>query len=140
MIKTCSYWLKKNNKIFGNGYLYSAGENLKRDRDLLKEILKMHGCAIKKLDEDLRNDKELVLIAVENDGNPLSYVSDELKNDREVVETAINQDSYSFVYASKELRNDEKIAIKALKNNIKQKNVNVEAKIVVLYIEKWGKN
>ena len=52
----------------GSGFLHFASEELKNDKDVVREVVKLNGGALVWAAEELRNDKDVVLEAVKKNG------------------------------------------------------------------------
>ena len=81
-------------------------EEMKKDV-ILQSIRESRRASIfESLPEELRADREVVLEAVRLDGDCLQYASKELRDDREVVLAAVESKGSALQYASKNIQND----------------------------------
>jgi TPR repeat protein len=87
------------------------------NRDIFLIAIKQNGLALKYASDDLKNDKEIVKNALEQNGLALKYVSDDLKNDKEIVKKAVEQNGLALEYATDNLKNNLDIVLIAIKKN-----------------------
>ena len=88
------------------------------DPEIAKEVLKIDGSMLSKMNEENRDNERLVKIAVSDYLNPnvFGYASDRLKDDKEVLLKAAKNDGQSLYFASQSLRADKEVVLEAVKN------------------------
>lgn len=93
--------IKNNKKIIlkiklFRDFLKSDNEELRKDKEIVIEVVKQDGRALEYASEELKSDKEIVIEAVKQNGEALIYASDRLKNDAELIELS-NKHKYYFI-------------------------------------------
>ena len=93
----------------GSWQLKEYPDELRRNKQIVLEILKKNGSELIYVSEELRSDKEVVLEAVKQNGRTLYNASNDLKSDKEVVLVSVRNDAIFLNYASESLKSDKKI-------------------------------
>ncbi|EFC37839.1 predicted protein [Naegleria gruberi] len=102
----------------GGGNLYEHfGEELKKDKNIILNVLSTNEDVFEHLDPEMRNDKDIVMCAVERDGNLLEHASDALRGDKQVVLRAVTTSAEALEYASDDLRSDLEVVQQAVSTN-----------------------
>ena len=91
-----------------------ASQELRRDRDFVRVVVGIDGCALQFASEDLRADREIVLVAVGTRAYALRYASGVLRADREVVLTAVRTNGCALQFASGDQCADREIVLAAV--------------------------
>lgn len=97
-----------------------ASEELRKDKEVAREILKYYHFDIKNIHESLLDDFDFIREMVETEENGdmiLHFVSDRLKADREFIKYAVSKSHYLLAEASDELKDDDEIVRLALDNS-----------------------
>ena len=85
---------RKNNEelrvFFGDEkfliYFLNSDKNpLKRNKQIMLKLIKIHGSALQCAHEELKDDKEIVLAAINQDAKSAIYASDAKRRDREII-------------------------------------------------------
>ncbi|KAF0975389.1 hypothetical protein FDP41_005383 [Naegleria fowleri] len=76
-----------------------------------KKLLRTERIDLPYNDPPFFNDKEIVLEVVKNDGFALKYASNELRKDRGLVMEAVKSNGYALFYASEELQNNHELVM-----------------------------
>ncbi|MCU9936310.1 DUF4116 domain-containing protein [Mycoplasmopsis cynos] len=102
------------------GALQFASEELKKEfgknRDIMLEVVKWNGNALRYASEELKKDREVVLEVMKRDYRvALQYASKELWSDKDVVLEAVKRDYRVLQYASKELWSDKDVVLEVMK-------------------------
>jgi CxxC motif-containing protein len=103
-------------KIHGRNLIY-ASDRLKNDKDVVLQAIETHAYSIEYASEEMKNNKEVVMAAVKKDGRNLRFASLELRNDKEIVLESVRMDGYNLQYASDALKNDSEIISIAFEHN-----------------------
>lgn len=96
-------------EIFDNASIteHDPTDGALRSREIMIECAKRDGIfAVKNAADDLKNDRELVKEAVKNSGYAFAYLSDEFKKDLEIVMLAIEKAPMVMQFVPIELLND----------------------------------
>lgn len=110
-------FMKEAIKIDGYNIKFAA-HHIRNDREILLSAIKqrLSGKILKCVEQHFWNDDELIIEAIKWDGMSLKYASDKLKNNREIIKMAINSLAPSFKFASEHIRyNDMELIILAIK-------------------------
>jgi hypothetical protein len=102
--------------IFGYALQYASSE-LKSDREIILEAVKINGEALAYASNSLKSDRSFILIAVSKNGRALEFVSNHLKSDKDVVQKAIRNYGEAFSYASEHLQKDRDFIKKCIRIN-----------------------
>jgi hypothetical protein len=147
----CSYWLNDEKvmlaAIKGGGSMVAmsfeyASENLKNNKDFMRQAVKLNGHALHYADKsaqniediqilaanqlelgsnftdaDKRKDINTVLKSVSKRGGNLLFVNEEFKRNKDVVLAAVQQDGYALEYASEKLKKDKDVVLAAVQQN-----------------------
>ena len=103
--------------ISENCDLLQKYDNLRNDKKIILEVVKLNGQALYYVSEELKNDKEIVLEAVKQNEKTFIHASKKLKNDREIVLEAVKRNGYMLSHASDQLKNNKEIVMEAIKQN-----------------------
>jgi hypothetical protein len=103
-------------KIHGRNLQY-ASHRLQNDKDVVLQAIDTHGYSIEYSSEEMKNNKEVVMAAVKKDGRNLRFASSELRNDKEIVLESVKMDGYNLQYASDELKKDSEVISIAFEHN-----------------------
>lgn len=90
---------------------------LRKDRELVKDYVKLDGKNLAWADKKLQDDFEIVKIAVSNDGLSLAHASNELKANKEIVYLAVLNNHDAIMYADESLFDDRNFMLELLKIN-----------------------
>ena len=83
-----------------------AGDNLKKDKNIVLEAIKQDGNALEYADESLKKDRKFILEAVKQWGDALRYADESLQKDKKIVLEAVKTYGDAIAYADESLRND----------------------------------
>lgn len=132
--------LKKNDLIFKvlikeiPSMIAEASEELKDDKELIKEIIKDNPLKVFPfISNRLKCDKDIALNAIKIDGTMLRYCSEELKNNKEMAKTAIKNNPFCIKIISNNLQNDKDFILDLLIND----NINP---CIIIHISEELKN
>ncbi|KAG2393218.1 hypothetical protein C9374_009795 [Naegleria lovaniensis] len=76
------------------------------DREVILEMVKIHGGYVHRAVDAIRNDKEVAMTAVKQDGLAYRRLSDPLRNDKEIILAAVKNTPYLFDELPEEWKND----------------------------------
>jgi len=91
--------------------------NLKIDRDVCFELVRINVDFISHLCDIVRNDDFIILFVVERNGGLLEYASERLKKNQTIVSKAVSNYGPSIQWAHKDLRASKEMAKKAIMEN-----------------------
>ncbi|MEE3342774.1 MAG: DUF4116 domain-containing protein [Bacilli bacterium] len=92
-----------------NVYVFSiyASDNLKKDKEVVLEAIKIKGNLLKSVDESFKKDRDVVLAAVQNSGFFLRYADDSLKKDKDFILELVKNVNQDIIWlADDSLRKD----------------------------------
>lgn len=95
-----------NNFNFDGTVFLFIDEELKKDIDFVKKVIKATPDAFQYIDDNLKNDKEFVKEMLVYSANIFEFCSYEIKNDPEIVYSAVSYGSMFVRYIGKELLNN----------------------------------
>lgn len=94
-----------------------ASDELRKDREVINEILKYYYVDIRNIHESLLDDEDFIRDVVDNEEHGdfvIHYASDRLKEDREFVKYAVTKSHYILGETTEELQDDDEIVRLAL--------------------------
>lgn len=94
-----------------------ASEELKQDHNFVMEVMCIEGRSLEWASEELRGDRDIVMTAVGNYGDALEYASEGCRSDRDIVMTAAKNNPLALRWASRELRGDREIVMTTICKN-----------------------
>lgn len=101
-------------KVKSRYTLAASGQNLRKDRTFVLEVLKNNPLDLKYVDKSLLSDKKLVLTAISLNGYSLEYADEILKKDKEVVLSAVSNSGGALQFVDNELKKDRQIVMQAV--------------------------
>lgn len=114
---------QKNNKELVNIALesnsvamYYVGNELRKDRDFVKESVAKYPNALYFLNE-YKDNKPLVMRAVKADGLALKFASERLQGDKDIVMAAVKTYGPALEFASPKLKDDFEVVVEAMKTS-----------------------
>lgn len=90
---------------------------LKQDKELILDIIKINPTNYALIKNDLKDDKEIMLTAIEKQPTMFAYTSAKFKDEEEVVNLAISKAADNFSYISGRLRGSKNFIIEVLKKH-----------------------
>lgn len=115
---------KKVNKshesfIYNNDILVLelCSEELKNNRDLVFQLLKVNGNNLKLAKDEFKDDKKLVLAAIKSKPESFQYASERLRDDNNLVHYTLNFAPRQIKYAGSRFKEDKELASKLLKDS-----------------------
>lgn len=115
-------------KASGGEAFQFAGAGLKKDRDMVLDVMQTNGLAMQWADPELKCDRNFILEAVKLDGRALKYAAPNLQADREVVLTAVRQHGPALAYATDDLLADFSLLLEATQSEMECNAVGVQDK------------
>ena len=103
-------------KILGTDLKF-ASKKLQNDKDVVMEAVKQNSEAIKFASNTLKNDKNFIINIVKENPFFIKYLNNSLKNDKDVVMESVKQNGYILEYVPKKLKNDKDIVIEAARQS-----------------------
>ena len=88
-----------------SGVVKYASPRLQNDIDIIKECIKEYGTSVfEYTNDEIRDNREIMLEAIKVTGFNIQYASDRLRNDEELLKTAFNTCSWAFEYAGDKIK------------------------------------
>mmetsp|Transcript_13785 Transcript_13785/g.26298 ORF Transcript_13785/g.26298 Transcript_13785/m.26298 type:complete len:299 (-) Transcript_13785:38-934(-) len=106
-----------------------AADNLKQDREVVLEAVRVNGLALQYAANDVREDRAFMLEVVQIDGQALKYASERFRADREVVLAAVRQNGAALVYASEDLLADFELLLEATNEEMRSTQLAMEKQV-----------
>jgi hypothetical protein len=91
--------------------------NLKMDRDIALEAVKLNGLSFADLPRELSSDPEIIQEALNENGLVLQYLDYDQVTNKEIVLQAVKQNGLALQFASIERKEDKEIVLEAVKQN-----------------------
>jgi hypothetical protein len=88
---------------------FNSNCKIAESRDIVLEVVRSNGQALKYASELLKADREIVLEAVKNNGLALKYASESLKADRELLKASVKNNEWPLQNANEPLNVDKDI-------------------------------
>ena len=79
------------------------------NRNFMLNVVKQEGMALEHASDDLKGDKDLVREAVQQNWSALQHASADLKGDKDIVMEAVKQNGNALEHASADLQGDEEL-------------------------------
>jgi len=92
-------------------------EELKKDKELVLELVKTQGYNLTLLKNDFRDDEDIVWAALKSSSDTFIFVSDRLKDKDTIVKYALKNVPKNISYASDRFRNDKELMSDLLKKH-----------------------
>jgi hypothetical protein len=97
---------------WSNNYrLEFASDRIKKNKEIVSQIVKNCPCSLQFVLDNLNDDEELVFEAVSQKGRALEFASERLKDDFEIVKAAVTNDGSALRFASERLRDSYDIVV-----------------------------
>ena len=94
----------------------AVARNFKNDEEVIKNLIKVDGLALKYATLRLRNDKSTVLEAVKQNGLALEFASPTLQRDKDVISAAATENIQALEFVPKSAINDKNFILQILKS------------------------
>lgn len=89
-----------------NSRLEFASDRIKKNKEIVSQIVKNCPCSLEFVLDNLNDDEELVFDAVSQKGRALEFASERLKDNYEIVKAAITKDGSALKFASERLKDN----------------------------------
>ena len=102
-----------------NSYIYCS-ETIKNDPDICLYAIYNHrdnNIPFKHFPDNLRDDREICIEALKVNGYAIMYCSKRLKNDREINKMALNTNPLSLQFCNEDIKQDVSLCLKAIEKN-----------------------
>lgn len=113
--------------------IVKSNENLKNDKEVIKEVVKNDYLILKDVNDELKNDSDIITTAIDShkyvgDGQhyPIYYASDELKNNKEFAMDTLKKHGNLFGYFGNNIKSDKEcmsVAITQLLDAYEKKQI-----------------
>lgn len=107
-------YLIDKNRFF---LLEETHPNIKNNKDIILQILKLKHVNFNYISEELKDDKDIALHAILKEPSQYLYISDRLKNDEELLKIALQRNGGILEYAPENFKNNKQIVFLACKRN-----------------------
>jgi hypothetical protein len=104
-------------RIRGSEYLRFASEEMKSDRDFIKEVVRINGYALEFAAPEVRSDRDVVILAIENKKDAIEFAGEALTSDLTFMKSVVRRNGLALEFASPELRNNLEVVKLALLQN-----------------------
>lgn len=108
--------------VIQNGLAFEyAGKNLKSDFDFVFDAIKKstHASILNFSCDEIKKNKEMILQVVKENGQALKFVDKSLQDDKEIALAAVKQDAFALSFVSARLKNDKNVLSQAILQNPK---------------------
>ncbi len=89
-----------------NSRLEFASDRIKKNKEIVSQIIKNCPCSLQVVLDNLNDDEELVFDAISQKGRVLEFASERLKDDYEIVKAAVTNDGSALRFASERLKDN----------------------------------